>query len=106
VLGELLVRFRIVDADRVVRDVELADGIAALTERLAFGRSPAGERFREPGEDDGTLALVIGELMGAAIRARQIERRCQIARLQLGSRGLPKPGKTRHYRQRDTCRGP
>jgi hypothetical protein len=66
-LGELLVRLGIVDADGVVRDVELADGVAALTERLALGRSAAGESFREPGQDNGTLAAMVGELMHAAI---------------------------------------
>ena len=73
VLGKLLVGLGVVYADGVVGDVELSDGIAALTERLAFGRSPAGEGFREPREHDGALALVIGELMGLAVGARQVE---------------------------------
>ena len=66
-LGEFLVGLGVVDADRVVGDVELTNGIAALTERLALGGSTTGECFREPGEHHGTLALVIGELMGFAI---------------------------------------
>ena len=50
-LGELLVRLGIVDAGGEIDDVgEGPDVVAALTERLAFGRSTTGERFREPGE--------------------------------------------------------
>ena len=61
VFGKLLVFFRRVDTRREVRDVELPDGFAALTERLAFGRSTAGEGFREPGEHDGAFALEVGK---------------------------------------------
>ena len=58
-LGELLVRLGIVDAGGEVDDVgEGPDGVAALTERLALGRSATGERFGEPGDDD-RLALVV-----------------------------------------------
>jgi hypothetical protein len=63
VLCERLVRLRVVDADGVVGDVELPEGGAALTERLAFRCSSAGERFGEPGQHDGVLAFVVGELM-------------------------------------------
>lgn len=63
VLSEFLVGLRVVDADREVGDVVLPDGSAALTERLAFGRSSAGEGFWEPREHDGALAFVIGESM-------------------------------------------
>jgi hypothetical protein len=41
-LGELLVVLWGVDANHVIRDVVLPNQIAALTERLAFGRSTAG----------------------------------------------------------------
>ena len=61
VLCKLLVLFGSVDTDREVGDVELPDRFAALTERLTFGRSSAGEGFREPGEHDGALALVVGK---------------------------------------------
>ena len=67
VLGEFLVGLRVVDADREVGDVELPNRGAALPERLAFGRSSAGEGFRKPCEDDGALALEVGELMGPPI---------------------------------------
>jgi hypothetical protein len=61
VLSEFLVLLRSVDADREVCDVELPNRFAALTERLTFGRSPAGEGFRKPGEHDGALALEVGK---------------------------------------------
>jgi hypothetical protein len=61
VLSELLVLLRGVDTDREVRDVELPDRFAALTERLALGRSAAGEGFREPGQHDGAFTLVVGK---------------------------------------------
>ena len=101
---ELLVRLRVVNADRVVGDVELSNGLAALTERLAFGRSPAGEGFREPCEHDGALAFVIGELVGAAVGPRQIECRGFVAHFQLRSGLLPKAGNSRHNRKNDACR--
>jgi hypothetical protein len=58
-LRELAVLLRRVDTDRKVGDIERADLIAALPERLAFRGSPAAERFREPREHDGLLVLVI-----------------------------------------------
>ena len=63
VFRELLVGLGVVNADGVVGDVELPDGFAALTERFAFGCSPASEGFGKPGEHDGALVFVIGELM-------------------------------------------
>jgi hypothetical protein len=67
--GEFLVGLRVIDADGEVGDVELADRFAALTERLALGRSSAGEGLREPCEHDGALARVVGESMRLAVRA-------------------------------------
>lgn len=74
VFGEFLVGLRVIDADGEVGGVELPNRSAALPERLAFGRSPAGERFREPREDDGALALVVAEPMDVPIGAWQVER--------------------------------
>ena len=68
-LSEFLVRLGVVEARGVIGDVELPDGLAALTERLAFGSSPAGKGFGEPGEHDGPLALMVRKLMRLAIRS-------------------------------------
>jgi hypothetical protein len=104
VLGELLVGVGVVDADRVVRDIELTDRIAALTERLAFGGSPAGEGFREPGKDDGPFAAVVGKLMSPAVGAGKIEAGGFVPHLQFDAARLPKPGNARHNRNRQTGR--
>ena len=61
VLGELGVRLGVVNADGEVGDVERSDGFAALTERLAFRRSSAGEGLWEPRQDDGAFALEVGK---------------------------------------------
>jgi hypothetical protein len=79
VLGELLVRLGIVDAGGEIDDVgEGPDVVAALTERLALGRSATSERFREPGDDD-RLPLVVGETMRLAVGTRERERRRDVA---------------------------
>jgi hypothetical protein len=79
VLGELLVRLGIVDAGGEINDVgEGPDVVAALTERLALGRSTTSERFREPGEDN-RLALIVGETVRLAVGARKHERRRDVA---------------------------
>ena len=61
VRSKLLVLFGRVDARREIGNIELPDRFAALTERLAFGRSATGEGFGEPGEHDGAFALVVGK---------------------------------------------
>ena len=82
VLGELLVRFGIVDAGGKEDDVlEGPDVVAARTERLAFGRSTAGECLRKPGKHDG-LALVIRQPVNLAIGALELEGGRNIARFQ------------------------
>jgi len=84
VLGELPVRFRIVDTGREIYDVgEGPDVFTALTERLAFGRSTTGERLRKPGKHHG-LALVLREAVDLAIGALECERRGGIPGFQLG----------------------
>src|SRR5687768_10134885 len=71
-LGELGVVLQRVDAGHEVRDIELPNLFAARTERLAFGRSTAGEGFREPGNDDG-LAFEVRKLVELAVRAAKLE---------------------------------
>jgi hypothetical protein len=66
-LGEFLVLLRAVDADREVGDLELPDGLTALTERLAFGRSTASEGFGEPGEDDRAVPFEVGQQVPLAV---------------------------------------
>jgi hypothetical protein len=83
VLGKLPVGVGVVDADRVIGDIELPDGIAALTERLAFGRSPARERFREPRQHNRAFAAMIRQLVHTAVRAREVEPRRFVADLEL-----------------------
>jgi hypothetical protein len=91
VLGKLLVGLGVVYADRVVGDVELSEGLAALTERLALSCSSTGEGFRKPREHDGTVAEVIRQLMGLAVGSRQTEAGRRITNLQLHG-GLPPTG--------------
>jgi len=86
-LREGLVRLGRVDADREVRDVEGADGIAALTERLAFRRSATGERFGEPGKDHRLLAFVVGEPVPLAVGPHQGEGRSRIANFEVTGGG-------------------
>jgi hypothetical protein len=104
VFGELLVLFRGIDADRVVGNVELPDGVAALTERLALGRSPAGEGFREPREHDDALACVIGETMSLAVRALKVEWRSNVSDLQFRARLLSEADQGGRERKGDACR--
>jgi hypothetical protein len=80
-LRERPVGFWRVYADCKIRDVEGLDFVAALTERLAGGRSSSGKGLCEPGENHGLLAFKVGQAIGPAVRTRQIEWRCRIARL-------------------------
>ena len=81
-LGELLVVLGCVDANHVVRDVVLPNQIAALTERLAFGRSTTGERLREPREHDCLLAARLRQRVSLAVRSRRRERGGHVTNLQ------------------------
>ena len=84
-LGELLVRLGIVDAGSEIDDVgEGPDVVAALTERLALGRSATSERFREPGDDD-RLPLVVGETMRLAVGSLEREGRRGVAGFEDGN---------------------
>jgi hypothetical protein len=99
-LREFLVGLGVVKADSIVGDVELPDGLAALTERLAFGGSSAGEGFGKPGEHDGALAFVVGKLVQLAVRSLQTERRSDVAYVQLGTRLLPETNDCGSERER------
>lgn len=59
-LREPPVGVRLVDARGEVRDVESANGAAALPERLALCRSTAGESLGKPHEDDRLPAPIVG----------------------------------------------
>ena len=50
-VGEFLVSLDRVTARGEVVDRKSTDFVAALTERLAFGRSTTGKRFRKPRKD-------------------------------------------------------
>ena len=70
---ELGVGGDVVDTRHEISDIERANGGAALTERLALGRSAAGEGLREPGQDHPASA-VVGEAMHSAVGAGERER--------------------------------
>ena len=63
-----------------VGDVELPDVLAALTERLALGRSATSEWFWEPGDHHRLFAFEIRELVGFAIAAFEREVRRGVTR--------------------------
>lgn len=58
-LGECLVLFDFITTGREVGDVELANFVSAVTQRITLGRSATGERLGEPGDYHRLLA---GEL--------------------------------------------
>ena len=80
--SKLLVVIEGIDADGKKRDVECANLIAALTERLALCRSTRAVRSGEPGEHDRLLSLKLRQPVGAAIGARQLKIWSRIAGLQ------------------------
>jgi hypothetical protein len=104
VLRELPVLFRGIDAGREVSDVELPEGLAALTERLAFGRSTTSERFWKPGKHDGALAREVGKSIGLTVGPWKIEERGRIADLQFGTRLSAEAGEAGHGRECDAGR--
>ena len=69
--GEFCVGLRIVATRRKVGDVELADFLAALTERLTFGRSTTGESLRKPSNHNGPLVFEIRKPIGFAVAPLQ-----------------------------------
>ena len=79
-LGELRVGLEIVDADREIRGVELPQRRAALTERLALGRSTTGEGFWKP-RQYYPMALELRQCVRLAIAAGEGELRSLIADL-------------------------
>ena len=72
-LGKLSVSFNWINAGGEVCDVELANGLAALTERLAFLRSSAGKCFWIPGNDKGFLPFEVFVAVGFSVAADHLE---------------------------------
>jgi hypothetical protein len=64
-----LVRFRGIDTDGEKRDIERADFVAALTERLAFRRSATAECLDKPDKNHRLLATEISQVIGLAVRS-------------------------------------
>ena len=98
--SEFFVRLRGVATSGKISDVELADFLAARTERLAFSRSAPGKGFGKPGEHNRLFAFEVGELVGLAVAARKGEIRGWIAGLQGircvgGNRSQPEEGERR-----------
>jgi len=71
-----------------ISHIELADFCAALTERLALGRSATGKDFGKPGEHDGSLPFEVRKLVRLAVAAGEIEVRGVVAHFQ----GFTRPG--------------
>ncbi len=65
--------FDVVATRSEVCDVKFAEDFAALTERLALGRSAPGKRFRKPGDHDSLLPFEIGQFVFLAVAADQFE---------------------------------
>ena len=65
--GELLVHFRGVATGGKVGNIELAKGVAALTERLALRRSAAGECLWIPRDHHRLLSPEIRQLVALAV---------------------------------------
>ena len=61
ICANLRVVLGVVDAGREVGHVVRPDQVAALTERLALGRSATGERLGEPGQHHRLLAREVGQ---------------------------------------------
>lgn len=68
-LSKRLVLVRCVATGCKVGNLEFPQGIAALTERLAFLRSATGKRFRVPRDHDDLLAGKIRQLVRLSVAA-------------------------------------
>ena len=66
-----------------VGDIKLPQLIAVRTERLALGRSAPGKCLGKPGDHHRLLVLVVGELVGFTVAARQREVRGCVANFQI-----------------------
>ncbi len=80
--GEAGVVLVLVTACRKVGDVELLQGLAALTERLALGRSAPGERFGKPRNHHHLLIFEILQAVRLAIAPFECEVGRRVANLQ------------------------
>jgi len=82
-LGEVCVLFDGVTAGSEVRNVELFQGLATLTEGFALSRSATGKRFGEPRDDDDFLIFKLRQFVVLAVAAFQFEGRRFVAFLQV-----------------------
>ena len=80
-LSELFIRFGRVTTCCKVSHVEGTNVLAALTERLALGRSAPGECLGIPGNHDRLLVLEVGQFVGFAVAAWKLEFRSRITLL-------------------------
>ena len=87
--SELAVGLGCVDTCREKRDIELAKGVAALTERPTVGRSAVGEGFGEPGQHHDLLVAVVRQPVRSAVRSGQREVRRHLTRRRRPGRPLP-----------------
>ena len=86
---------RIAACSKVI-DGKSPNRVAALTERLAFARSPTGESFWKPCKDD-SLALQIREPVRLSVGTLELEVRRRVANVQLGgNRGRRKNYETKN----------
>jgi len=83
-LREVLVGLWRIDAGGKVCDVEDANVIAALTERLALGGSTGSERLREPPQHNPSPAQILAQRVGLAVGGLKGEIRRLIADLEFG----------------------
>jgi len=86
-LGEVCVLLDGVAACGEVRDVELFQAFAALTERFALSRSATGKGFGVPRHDDDFLVLELCQFIVLAVAAFQFERGGFVALLQVSRSG-------------------
>ena len=99
--SKLGVGVRLIDARRIVLDVEPPQRVAARPERPAFGRSPSCKCFREPRQYDGRSADKVSKLVRAAIGALKRKVGSTIAGFERGRRMMRAKhlvGQSRGYR--------
>jgi hypothetical protein len=71
--GKVGILFDTVDAGGEVSHVKFTDGVAALTERLAFLRSATGKRLGIPGDHNRLFPLELFAGVGFAVATHHLE---------------------------------